>query len=169
MKREHLTDNNSSHDITNAQAGSRGRIRTQVWFVSSALTLDYPPAQAPSFSQPRQGEIPAHPRLGAVRWEANLCPLALEPIINAWGWGKRAPPPRFQVERCRNHGRAPGTPSRAQARCGYPGGLLRDSSQTEACFLVALRGRDLLNAPAWGCSCPETPSVLRSSSPSPCR
>lgn len=96
MKREHLTDNNSSHDITNAQAGSRGRIRTQVWFVSSALTLDYPPAQAPSFSQPRQGEIPAHPRLGAVRWEANLCPLALEPIINAWGWGKRAPPPGFR-------------------------------------------------------------------------
>lgn len=51
LKRDHLTDHhNSGNDIANAQAVTRGRIRTQVLFASSALTHDCPPGPRP---QPR--------------------------------------------------------------------------------------------------------------------
>ena len=64
LKREHLTDG-SSHDIANAQAGGRGRIRTQDWFVSSALTLANPLGPPPQPGLPcslslEGGATPVH-------------------------------------------------------------------------------------------------------------
>ena len=77
---------------------------------------------------------------------------------------RQGKPPRFQMRGCRNRGRAPGMPNQAQARLGYPGGLPGDSIHTEACSQAAMWGRHLLNAvpqaSAWGCGCPERPSVL---------
>lgn len=106
------------------------------------------------FPRPRQKGIPARlPTLGqcvgkqiCVRWPWSQ--------LEMLGGGARGPP-GFGWG-CRNRGRAPGTPNPAPDRHGYPGGLLRDSIQTEARSQAAIWGRDLLRAvsqaPDWGCA-----------------
>lgn len=149
LKREHLTDG-SSHDIVNAQAGGRGRIRTKDWFVSSALTLAYRLGPPPRPGLPRSLSLEGGQHLyTSPSWSCAVGNRSVSPGLGdsyKCSGVRQGRPPRFQMRGCRNRGGAPGMPNRAQARRGYPGGLPGDSNHTEACSQAAMRGRDLLNA-----------------------
>lgn len=134
-----------------AKAGSRGRIRTHVWFVSSAFTLDHPPGSPP---QPRlPGSL--HSPSGRCASGKSFVSTGLGTSCKCSGWGKGVPPPHQVSDGgVETVGEPPGTPNWAEAWRGYPGGHLGDSSQATMTIwdLLLYPGSCLVD-------CPETPIV----------